>query len=191
MIDLDREARQVRQLEDRLKQNELACEREEAELGRATLRVGHAVQAQDVLQHLAQAVQQQAHERISRVVSSCLEAVFGDGAYEFQIQFERKRGKTEAQLRFVRGELNADPLSAAGGGAVDVASLALRVACVMLHRPRLSKVIILDEPLKYVSAEYRPNVRQMVEGLSRDLGFQIIMVTHAKDLVAGKVLEVG
>jgi len=137
---------------------------------------------------LAQAVQQKAHEKISSVVSSCLTAVFND-PYEFKIQFERKRGKTEARLVFVRRGLEVDPLTASGGGVVDVAAFALRVACLVLHRPRLSRLVVLDEPFKFVSANYQDNVRAMLEELASDLGLQIIMVTHIETLETGKVIS--
>ncbi len=116
--------------------------------------------------------------------------MFGDEAYEFKILFERKRGRTEATLRFVRNGLEVDPLSASGGGIVDVAAFALRVACLMLHRPRLSKLVVLDEPFKFVSKEYRDNVRSMLEELAKDLGLQILLVTHIDELETGKVIEV-
>ena len=148
----------------------------------------HARQAQEVLQQIAQAVQQRAHDKIAGVVSSCLSTVFDD-PYEFKIEFERKRGKTEANLRFVRRGLDVDPLTAAGGGMIDVAAFALRVACLMLHRPPLSRVIVLDEAFRFVSAQYQENVRSMLEGLSKDLGIQIIQVTHNASLVAGSVIE--
>jgi hypothetical protein len=147
-------------------------EHEEAELGKSQMRLGHSVEAQEILQHLAQAVQQQAHAKISEVVSFCLSAVFDD-PYVFKIVFERKRGKTEANLRFVRRKLDADPLTASGGGVVDVAAFALRVACLVLHRPRLSRVVVIDEGFRFVSAKYRANVRSMLEQLSEDLRVQI------------------
>jgi DNA repair exonuclease SbcCD ATPase subunit len=80
-------------------------------------------------------------------------------------------------------------LNSTGGGVVDVASFALRVACLILHRPRLSKVMVLDEPFKFVSAQYRDRVRTMLERLSQDLDMQIIMVSHIDELETGKVIE--
>jgi ABC-type molybdenum transport system ATPase subunit/photorepair protein PhrA len=144
--------------------------------------------AQEILQHLAQAVQQQAHQRIAKVVSSCLSAVF-DHPYEFRIQFERKRGRTEARLLFSRDGLEVDPMTAAGGGMIDVAAFALRIACLVLHRPKLSRVVVLDEPFRFVSAQYQPNVRTMLEELAEEMKIQIVFITHNPNLVTGKVIE--
>lgn len=188
MIDIDQEGEEIKKLGGRLDYLQQTVAKEEKELKKNEQGLKRAQDAQEILQHLAQAVQQQAHRKISEVVSSCLSTVFED-PYEFKIEFERKRGRTEAQLRFVRQDLDVDPLSASGGGMVDVAAFALRVACLMLHRPRLSKVVILDEPFKFVSAQYRDNVREMLEGLAKDLGVQIVMVTHIDELETGKVIE--
>jgi len=188
MINLDQEEREVNQIASRISQLEAAVEREVEGLAEANVTLACTQDAQEILQLIAQAVQQKAHERISKVVSSCLSTVFDD-PYEFKIQFERKRGRTEASLRFLRRGLDVDPLSASGGGMIDVAAFALRVACLMLHRPRLAKVVVIDEGFKFVSSQYRENVRFMLEGLAKDLGVQIIQVTHIEELETGKVIE--
>lgn len=188
MIDWNQEARLIQGLVTQRDALTLAREQEALFLERQKKRLANSRQAQEVLQLLAQAVQQKAHERISHVVSSCLSAVFED-PYEFHIEFERKRGRTEASLRFRRRGLEVDPLTASGGGVVDVAAFALRIACLVMHRPRLSRILVLDEPMKYVSAEYRPAVREMLEQISSEMKVQIIMVTHAEDLATGKIIN--
>ena len=189
-MNIQEEARIVQRISSDLALLKRSLAKEKEELAKATEHIGAVGRAQDILQHLAQAVQQQVHKRISEVVSSCLSAVFDD-PYEFHIIFERKRGRTEASLRFLRRGLDVDPLTASGGGVVDVAAFALRVACLMLHRPKLSRIIILDEPFRFVSAQYQENVRQMIEELSKDLKIQIIQVTHNDNLVTGKTIDLS
>lgn len=188
MIDFEREAVELGEVSVQLKHLEETIKDETILVDKAIVNVQRTQQAQEILQLVAQAVQRKVHDRISEVVSSCLSTVF-DNPYAFKIVFERKRGKTEAQLLFTRDGLDVDPITASGGGMVDVAAFALRVACLMLHRPRLSKIVILDEPFKFVSAQYRENVRSMLEGLSADLKIQFVMVTHIKELETGKVVE--
>lgn len=147
--------------------------------------------AQAVVQAVASAVQQEAHARLAAVVTRCLQTVFPDDPYTFQIYFEEARGKTQARMVFERAGLGVDPMGAAGGGVVDVAAFALRVACLMLARPAKRRLVVLDEPFKFLSKEYQPNVRAMLLGLSRDLGVQFIMVTHIPALQCGKVVELG
>lgn len=188
MIDFAYEESCINELSLRLSHLKKTIEKEEKELKKVDATHTKTQNAQEILQHLAQAVQQQAHQKISEVVSSCLSTVFDD-PYQFHIVFERKRGRTEAHLRFRRGDLDVDPLTASGGGMVDVAAFALRVACLVLHRPRLNKLVVLDEPFRFVSSQYQENVRTMLEELADEMGIQMVMVTHNDNLATGKIIE--
>ena len=141
-----------------------------------------------IAQEITTALQAQAHNAIAATVSRCLASVF-DEPYEFRILFEAKRGRTEARLVFFRNEQEIDPMTAAGGGVVDVAAFALRLACLFLQKPAVRKVLILDEPFRFVPAEFLPRVRALIETLSVEMGVQIIMVTHIEELKIGEVVE--
>lgn len=146
--------------------------------------------AQKIIQDAAQAVQTEAHARLASVVGRCLHAVFGEDAYDFRIIFDRKRGRTEARLVFIRDGQEIDP-DALGGGVIDVASMALRIACLLASVPRRRRLLVLDEPWRHLSRKYRPAVRGLVESLAIELGIQFLIVTHSRELVCGKVIEVG
>ena len=149
-----------------------------------------ADEAQQIVQAVAEMIQEEAHDRIAGVVSQCLAAVF-DKPYEFQIRFERARGRTEARLVFVRGGMEINPIDASGGGVVDVAAFALRLSCLMLARPACRRVMVLDEPFRFVPEEYREHVRIMLEDLAKNMSVQFIMVTHIRELTTGHVVEVN
>lgn len=163
---------------------------EEAALAKAVVHVQACEKAQCIVQAVAEAVQEAAHQQIACVVTRCLKAVFGDEGYEFQIEFVRKRGRTEANLYFVRDGLQLG-MEAVGGGVVDVAAFALRLASLALSLPRRRKLLIADEPFRFVSKEYRPQVKALLETLAEEMGLQIVMVTHSPDLVCGKVIEIS
>ncbi len=152
-------------------------------------RLKHAEEAQDLVQAVAQDVQQKVHHRIASLVTRCLRAVFGPDSYEFRVTFDRKRGKTEARLSLVRGELEVEPTEASGGGVVDVVSFGLRVACLMLSRPAKRKLLALDEPLKHLSEGYVQAARDLIEALSEELGVQVLMVTHREALEVGNIVR--
>lgn len=174
------------------KLGELSSLKEQLELERKEMdstnkEIEDLLQAQSIAQSVAQTIQQKAHVQIASVVSRCLESVF-DEPYLFKILFEQKRGKTEAKLVFERDGMEVDPLTASGGGVIDVASFALRLSCLMLSKPKLRRVLVMDEPFKFVSQGYRENVKSMLEELSKELKIQIIFVTHIEELVTGKVI---
>jgi DNA repair exonuclease SbcCD ATPase subunit len=149
-------------------------------------------QAREIIREVGIRTQQQLQFHISDITSLALEAVFDD-PYKLEVEFIQRRNKTECDLYFVRKDEKVDPLSASGGGAVDVASFALRIASWSMARPRTRNVIILDEPLRFLSADLQERASQMIKELSEKLGIQFIIVTHEPILAnyADKVFEVS
>jgi DNA repair exonuclease SbcCD ATPase subunit len=148
----------------------------------------HAYEAQAVLRRVAQAVQAEAHGRVAGVVTRCLAAVY-DGSYEFVIEFVEKRGKTEAQAVFKRDGNVYDPLEDCEGGAVDIAAFALRLAALGSRKPALRKLVVIDEPFRFVDANARKRVGALLEMLCQEGGLQIVMATHHDELKIGKVVQ--
>jgi hypothetical protein len=165
-----------------------AQQSEEQALDKAKQQEKYTLEAQGILQAIAEGVQQKAHEQIASVVTRCLEAVFQEDAYEFRIEFRQSRGKTEAKLLFVRDGNEIDPIDASGGGVVDVASFALRLSCLILSRPACRRLLVLDEPMKMLSRNYQPCIREMLEVLSKEFSTQIVLVTHSDILKCGKII---
>lgn len=160
---------------------------------RAEDSLAEAEQAQLLIQQAAQIVQSEAHKAISLVTTKCLELF--DDPYTFDMVFERKRGKTEAELRFLRrGMVLNDPLGQAGGGCVEVAAFALRLACIILQRPPLRRVMVLDEPFKCIRGKHnRDRVRDLLLALAGELGVQFILcIDHEAypQFMLGSVVEV-
>lgn len=149
-------------------------------------------QAQEVIRQVALKTQQQLQFHISDIATMALEAVFDD-PYQLIVEFIQRRNKTECDLYFSRDGEKIDPLSATGGGAVDVASFALRVASWSMSIPRTRNTLILDEPFRYLSSNLLPKASEMLKEVSDKLGLQIIMVTHADELIesADKVFAVS
>lgn len=162
---------------------------ERKSLEEAKKKVEDCLTAQQITQEVAETLQQSAQEQISRVVSRCLQTIFGKRAYEFKIRFSKKRGRTEAELLFLRDNKEVDPLTASGGGAIDIAAFALRLAALVLIRPRRRRLIVADEPFRFVSEGYRDKVRLLLETLSQEMGIQFVIVTHDPELVVGKEIE--
>ena len=164
---------------------------EEAAVRGAKESLKDCLEAQRIVQVVAEAVQQQAHRQIASVVTSALRSVFGDGS-EFRIEFKRARGKTEARLSFANGDKEESPLEASSGGKVDVASFALRLVSILLSRPQRRRLLVLDEPFRFVHGEeYRERTRALVEEMAGKMGFQVVMSTGLRWLQTGKVVDVS
>jgi DNA repair exonuclease SbcCD ATPase subunit len=149
-------------------------------------------QAREVIREVGIKTQQQLQYHISTITSLALETVF-DNPYSLELDFVQRRNKTECDIYFSRDGARVEPLTASGGGAVDVATFALRIACWSLETPHSRNVIILDEPMKYVSENLRDKVSSMLKEISQKLGIQFIIITHDPKLTsyADKVFEVS
>ncbi len=150
------------------------------------------LEAQVIVQNLAQVIQSEAHARISSIVTKCLETIFPDDPYEFRIKFEQKRGKTEATLLLERdGLVLDDPLWQAGVGVVDIAAFALRLACLVLSQPAPRRLMVLDEPFLRPSKEHRSRIKSLIHTLAKELGVQFIIITHDEELMDEDCILVG
>lgn len=143
--------------------------------------------AQQHLQTIAQQLQQHSHRHITKVVSRCLSAVF-DERIELRIEFERKRGRTEARFTYLKNGYRVNP-KVSSGGVMDVAALALRLAALTLTLPPARKLLILDEPFRSISVRRLNRMGQLIESLSKDLRLQIIIASHDEELQIGKVVR--
>lgn len=135
--------------------------------------------ARKILQEVALKTQQQLSYNISSIVTLSLETVF-DVPYTLELDFVERRSKTECDIYFVRDGVRIDPFSG-GGGAIDIAAFALRIALWSMQTPRTRATLILDEPFKHLKGEEaNRKALEMVSKLSKKLGIQIIMVSDER-----------
>jgi DNA repair exonuclease SbcCD ATPase subunit len=149
-------------------------------------------EAREIIRRIGMETQSQLSFHITDIVSLALDSVF-DNPYKFEVSFVQRRNKTECDLYFVRDGNKVDPLTASGVGAVDVASFALRIASWSMARPRTRNVIILDEPFRFLSANYQEQASLMVKEISQKLGIEFIIITHEEVLTtsADKIFKVN
>lgn len=145
--------------------------------------------ARTIVQIVAQSTQTKVEYHISNLVSMALASVFPE-PYEFALRFVQRRNKTEADLIFVKDGNEGDPVDISGGGALDVASFALRVAIWSIKPTR--NTLILDEPGKFISRDLQEKFSSMIKHLSTKLGLQFIIVSHVPEIQesADKVFEI-
>lgn len=142
-------------------------------------------EAQMIIQAVAQLTQKQLEYHVAELVTLAMAAVFDD-PYSLSVDFVQRRGRTETDLLFVRNGQHIDPLTASGGGAVDVASFALRVALWSLAVSPTTATLVLDEPLKWLKGGSLPSKGAlMIKEISAKLGIQIIMISHIPDQIDG------
>jgi DNA repair exonuclease SbcCD ATPase subunit len=137
--------------------------------------------ALEIVKQVGLATQKQLEYHLSEQVSLAMEAVFDD-PYHLKINFMEKRGKTEAEILFCRRDMELPPIGFTGGGAIDIASLALRIAYLSMRQDRkVRPFLLLDEPFSRLKGE-NANKRALaiIQEISRNLGLQIIMVSDER-----------
>lgn len=130
---------------------------------------------------------EQAKVQIETLVTKCLQFIF-ESNIEFLIEIEELRNKANAEFYVITESedtiIKTQPELSRGGGVVDIVSLALRIAFLQIHKPKIQGPLILDEPAKHVSDEYIFNVADFLKQTSEMFNRQIIMVTHNQHLSA-------
>lgn len=121
--------------------------------------------------------QEKLQVHIADIVSLALAAVF-QHPYVVEVDFVERRGKTECDVWFVKEGNSIKPIDGAGGGALDVASIAFRLAMWSLQPNKSNNVMVLDEPFKHLSTGLQPKANTILNEIALKLGLQLIMVTH-------------
>lgn len=140
-----------------------------------------------LFQKTSEFAREQAKTQVESLVTKCLQFIF-DSNIEFLIEIEELRGKANAEFYVVSQSndsiIKTKPELSRGGGVVDIVSLALRIAFLQTHKPRIEGPLILDEPAKHVSDDYIFNVADFLKQTSELFNRQIIMVTHNDHLAS-------
>ncbi len=117
---------------------------------------------------------------IESVVTDGLKTIFFDQDLSFKAEVGQSRGKIAIDLliRRMRGDIEivGPPLESTGGGISSIASLILRLLSLM----RLKKypLLLLDETLSSVSADYVELTGQFLSKLCQTTGIPTLLVTH-------------
>lgn len=139
--------------------------------------------AVDVAQTVSVTLQSQVKDKIVSVVQTGLDATFpGNG---FAMDFVSRRDRTEVDMYVTDpGGNRQSILDGSGGGLKDIVSFLLRVSIWSMDRGT-SDVILLDEPMKFMSAGHREEGASLLEVLSGDLGVQFLVVSHVQEIIDG------
>ena len=146
--------------------------------------------AREIIKHVGKKTQEQLSFHISDITSLALSAVFPN-PYELHVNFVERRNKMECDLMFFRDGHEMEPKDASGGGAIDVAAFALRIASWSMQNPKSRNVVLLDEPMRFLSVDLQNQASEMIKQVSEKLCIQLIIITHESTLAAfaDKVFE--
>lgn len=157
-------------------------------VGELKVLLDNILEAQRVIQTVAVTTQSSIVFRINDIVNKVIQAGFPE--YSFELKYEVHRNKSEAVMKFYCDGEPIEPTEDSGG-VLDLATTGLRFALWSLSKT--TDTIILDEALKFVSADLRPRASEILAEICKTLGVQVIMVTHLEEIIenADKVIKVS
>jgi len=156
------------------------------------------IKARFIIAEVAKLTQTKFTSYVEQLVTMAIKSIF-DRPFQFKVDFDLKRNKSECFLRIQEGEDEEPfvPKDELGGGMLDTISFALRIVLWSLQNPRSSNTILLDEPFKFVGQdEMLDRAGNMLKEISQRMNIQFIITTHQPKLTdiadsAWKVIHDG
>jgi len=148
-----------------------------------------AKEAQAIILSEAKDTQSEIEEHLSNVVTMALAAVEVDDSRipkppQFVVRMVERRDSTECDFLFKEGEREQPPLKSSGHGYCNIADYALWVSYHLLENEysekEKRKTLISDEPFRDADPALQHKISEMLEMISKELGFQQIIVSHAE-----------
>lgn len=127
-------------------------------------------------------------ENLSIFVSEGLKTIF-DKSYRYEIRVVQ-RGKVNSITQILHTDQGnfIDPINSVGGGVNYILSFLLCVASLILKNKE-NRVLVMDEPFRFVSKDLLPKVAEMLKFLTDSYNIQFIIVTHEQELLSNLEAE--
>ena len=113
------------------------------------------------------------------LVTEALTSIF-EKDIRFNIRLYSYRNEPAIDISVIEDNLEVDPQKSCGGGLNDVISFVIKI--IFIYLKRSSKIIILYEPLKFLSRDYIEQSSNFIHEISKRMNIQIILVSHKPDL---------
>lgn len=145
------------------------------------------VKAKEIILSVSAGMRLQIKGLLEHLVTTAIHAIF-DNSISFVVNINEE--KSEVDFSLLKGGQPHPIVDFVGEGLVDVISFALRVSILSLsRRPR---ILILDEPFRFLNKARHSAAGELISRLSKDLAIQFVIVTHSDDLMEGadKIFQV-
>ena len=126
-------------------------------------------------------------DKISELITQGIWSVMKDKSYLYQIEIDIKRNSvvyTQLVSSASTGTKRVKLLDGFGGGLLNLISFLLRVLIVLYNSKGddAIKYVVLDEPFRNLSVEYRDAAAALVKELADKTGVQFIIISHEPEI---------
>lgn len=137
--------------------------------------VENLMMAGKAIQSIIERVSRSNIAQIESLVNDALDIIFHDQSIRFSVNSSEKRGTAAYTWTLTKDGIEGN-INSFGGGVVAIPALVLKALSLVLSKRY--PLLVLDESLSFVSAEYVPNVSDFLKQLSKQLGITVVLVTH-------------
>lgn len=148
----------------------------------------------EVLNLVQKTTREKIKEAFEQMVTFALQSIYQED-YRFQLEFGSRGniGELNFQLKTPENKEFRDIEDTTAGGSLDIISLAMRFVLLQVIRPRPEGMVVLDEPTKQLSRNYRTNEYSFYKEISNKLNRQLIIISHSQELIdlAENKIQIG
>lgn len=135
-----------------------------------------------VFTEVSRETQEEIKNRIEKLITLAIRSVF-ERDFTFKLDLQNKNNRVYAVPTIIDGEHEfTDIKEDLGGGMIDIISLAFKIVLWSLESPKKRNVFIIDEPFRFTGKLVK-KAGYMLKYLSKELQFQVIMVSHDDELI--------
>ena len=134
-----------------------------------------------IVQKVSKDTQQTLFKTLNELVTDGLEVVFDSEGYSFELQAETKANGLQVNPVLLQDGHEYSLKADTGYGVTQVVSFLLRIALLSIKK-NATKIILLDEPNKDISVEYKQKASELMATVANKMGIEILVVTHEESI---------
>lgn len=162
-------------------ERQLARAQEQADAD--SLQAEATARAAVLLQALGERQRERLRELLEPLCTAALQDIYGDDS-SFALRFRStESGRHRADMVTSAGNFTGRPQGTDGGSVTEILSIVLRLSVLMMYYPRLSPVLVLDEPLSALDDDRVPALAAFIQDTAaklreRGIDLQLIVTAH-------------
>lgn len=139
-----------------------------------------------VLREIIDIMSREFIDQIADLITYALQTIFHDKDYSIKILLKESRNTKQADIILVSTDEDGNTIESpvpdnCGGGISAVIGLVMQIFFIQYNK--LNKVLIMDEALSQISADYIPTTMKFLKMLSEQRGFKFLLISHDSKII--------
>ena len=139
-----------------------------------------------VLREIIDIMSREFIDQIADLITYALQTIFSDKDYSIKILLKESRNTKQADIILVSTDEEGNTIESpvpdnCGGGISAVIGLVMQIFFIQYNK--LNKILIMDEALSQISADYIPTTMKFLKMLSEQRGFKFLLISHDSKII--------